>query len=248
MLISACALLSCGHYGRCAFSRNDEADNCISKGISHFVQENFDAAIAEFSQAIAINPKATNAYYQRAKVYENKDNFDEAIADYSRAIKIDPEYSQAYYYRGVLYQQKGLLEPAIADYTKIIEIKSSATTLVANAYNNRGLIYDKNGEYNLALSDFSRAIELLPDQINAYYNRGITYLNKKAYSSAKADFEKEAQIHPELSLANRYKSALTHFVKGEFQEAYIDILTLEEIGEKINPEFIEDVKNRLQKN
>jgi tetratricopeptide (TPR) repeat protein len=64
-------------------------------------------ALADYNQAIFLNPKFPKAYYNRALLKEDKLNDTQgALADLSQAIEINPKYSEAYYNRGVLKENK----------------------------------------------------------------------------------------------------------------------------------------------
>ena len=54
-------------------------------------QGDLDRAIADYTQAIQLNPKYAPAYYNRGSAWGNKGDFDRAIADYSQAILLDPK-------------------------------------------------------------------------------------------------------------------------------------------------------------
>jgi DNA-binding SARP family transcriptional activator len=51
-------------------------------------QDDFDAAIAEFTAVITVNPKDTFSYVRRAEAYEKKGDTASAIADYRRVLKL----------------------------------------------------------------------------------------------------------------------------------------------------------------
>jgi tetratricopeptide (TPR) repeat protein len=55
----------------------------------------YDQAIADYSQAIALNPNYANAYNNRGIAYEYKNQRDQAIADYRMALKIDPNHQSS---------------------------------------------------------------------------------------------------------------------------------------------------------
>jgi Trypsin-like peptidase domain/TPR repeat len=58
---------------------------------------NYNDAIADFNQAIAINPKYSDAYNNRAILKDGKLNdIQGALADLNQAIAINPKYSNAY--------------------------------------------------------------------------------------------------------------------------------------------------------
>jgi tetratricopeptide (TPR) repeat protein len=56
--------------------------------------EDYDKQIAEYTQAISLNPDDAEAYNNRGKAYEKKEDYDRAIADYNKASKLDPHGAQ----------------------------------------------------------------------------------------------------------------------------------------------------------
>ena len=49
-----------------------------------------DAALADLTEAIRLNPNDANAYNLRGVVYLEKRDTERAIADYTEAIRLDP--------------------------------------------------------------------------------------------------------------------------------------------------------------
>ena len=64
------------------------------------VKGEHDKAIADYGEAIRLDPEDTYGYIGRAAVYQGIAEYDKAIADYSEAIRIDPDDSDAYHDRG----------------------------------------------------------------------------------------------------------------------------------------------------
>ena len=54
-------------------------------------KHDYDSAIADFSKAVQLNPKLTEAYIDRGIIYESKHDLDRALADFRAAIQLDPE-------------------------------------------------------------------------------------------------------------------------------------------------------------
>ena len=71
-----------------------------------------DAAIADYAQAIKIDPKLSQPYNDRGVAERDQGNDDKAIADYSRAIELNPTDDQAYYNRAIARDDKGDVEGA----------------------------------------------------------------------------------------------------------------------------------------
>ena len=55
----------------------------------------YDRAIADFDEAIKLNPNDANAYYNRGLAYKKKGDKEQAIADFRKALEIDPSYQKA---------------------------------------------------------------------------------------------------------------------------------------------------------
>src|SRR6266481_5067290 len=100
--------------------RKNTKDSAIAhhqRGLAYRSKGNFDRAIADFSEAIRLDPKLAAAYNNRGNAYKNKGDLDRAIADYSEAIRLAPEVEAAHpesiirrlahYNRGRAYNSKG---------------------------------------------------------------------------------------------------------------------------------------------
>jgi tetratricopeptide (TPR) repeat protein len=105
-----------GQAGQLADQKSDAAGLRVMRGNGHLALDDLDSANADFSQAIALNPKNAEAYNGRGNVYRREGDLDRAIADSSQAIVLNPKLKFAYTNRGVTYQLKGDLDRAIADY------------------------------------------------------------------------------------------------------------------------------------
>ena len=133
----------------------------------------YEAAIADFSEAIRINPNEATFYYNRGlakfhlgqheaaiddydEVHQNPyyalrqywEHYEAAIVDYDEAIRINPNYTEACYYRGLAKQHLEHYEAAIVDYDEAIRINPNYTEA-----------YYQRAETNFSLYAFTEAIE-----------------------------------------------------------------------------------------
>jgi tetratricopeptide (TPR) repeat protein len=154
------------------------------------VKGEHDAAIADFTKAIEIDPKLAAAYDSRGFSYSRKNELDRAIVDYDKAIEINPKYANAYNNRGIAFGNKGEVDRAIADYSKALEIDPK----FAWPYNNRGNAYVKKGELDRAIADYDKAIEINANYSLAYSNRGHAFEKKNDDERAIADFRKVLEL------------------------------------------------------
>jgi lipoprotein NlpI len=95
---------------------HDRAIAFFDRGVSYYAKNDLDNAIADWSEAIKLNPDYVHAYNNRAKAYRAKGDYEHAIADYSEAIKRDPHHAVAYKGRGIAYLLSGQTLKAEADF------------------------------------------------------------------------------------------------------------------------------------
>ena len=93
-----------------------------NRGVAHGEAGDFDPAIADYSQAMALRPgDATTirnlrvAHVRRGELHFASGAYDEAVADFSRAVELEPEHHLAYQRRGELYTELGLIDLAVND-------------------------------------------------------------------------------------------------------------------------------------
>jgi lipoprotein NlpI len=65
------------------------------RGVAYRDKGDLDRAIADFSEAIGLNPLLASAYHDRGVAYRAKGDHGRAIADDERAVQLDPIYGSA---------------------------------------------------------------------------------------------------------------------------------------------------------
>jgi tetratricopeptide (TPR) repeat protein len=153
-----------------------------------------DEAIADFTQAIALNPNYAIAYAGRGEAKLAKGDFDGAIADYTETIRVKANYPVAFVSRGYAYLVKGDFDHAIADFTEAIRLAPRGVI----AFNNRGVAHKQKGELDLAIEDYAAALQLNPSYALAYNNRGYAYEAKGQKQQAIDDFRQALSLDPSL--------------------------------------------------
>jgi|SRR5215831_1624083 len=128
----------------------------LNRGLAKYNKRDLEGAMADYNQAIEIDPKCVDAYINRALVWSSKRNNNAAIADCDTAIEIDPQNGRAYAVRGMAQYDKGDLNEAIIDLSKAIEINPK----LAIAYASRGAAKLRQGEEGEADEDFQIARKL----------------------------------------------------------------------------------------
>jgi len=152
----------------------------------------FNGAIADYTQALAADPKNVNAYLGRASVYSLEGNYAGAIKDDTRALVLDPKNPVAYSNRGNARMMQGDLHAALADYTQAIKLDPHHV----RAFINRGNIKNLQKNYGAALEDYSAAIALDPKSAVAFYNRAGAKRSLGDYEGARADYSQAIALNP----------------------------------------------------
>ncbi|MBD2249297.1 tetratricopeptide repeat protein [Nostoc sp. FACHB-888] len=127
-----------------------------SIGNSHLFQSDYTQAIADFNQALKLQPNDAVAYYNRGVAYIKQGNYTQAIADYNQALNLQPNFTDTYVSRGVAYAREGNYTQAIADYNQALKLQPND----ANAYYNKACAYSLKKEVKAAIENLQRAIDL----------------------------------------------------------------------------------------
>jgi lipoprotein NlpI len=176
-----------------------------------YMSIDLDRAIADYNQAIQVDPKFVDAYYFRGVAYENKEDYDRAFVDFTHTIELDPKYASAYKGRCGVYNVKPDYDRAIADCNDAIRLDPKDFW----AYILRGSAYEAKHNDDLGIADYTHAIELDPKSVTAYEDRGVAYSAKGNYDRSIADYNQAIQLNPkngrfylDRGRANLYVGAL----------------------------------------
>ncbi len=189
----------------------------LNRGIERGRQGDHKGAIADFDQAIQLNPEMDEAYLNRAVSHDKVGDFKRAIADCDQAIRLNPQMVSAYRNRGTARSAIGDLQGAIADYDQAINLNP----YIAETYYNRGVTRFQIGDLQGAIVDFSHAIRLNPQIGEAYYNRGLARAQSSDPIGAIADFSHVIRLN--LGINDAYSNrGVARFQIDDLQGAIAD--------------------------
>lgn len=126
------------------------------RGLVRYLNKDYYGAIADYTNAIDIDPKNAETYCLRGAAKNLLKDYNGAIADYTNAIFYDQNYATAYYFRGNAKDKINDYYGAIADLTKAIFYDPKNAT----AYYKRGLAKHKLGLKDEGCLDLNKANEL----------------------------------------------------------------------------------------
>jgi tetratricopeptide (TPR) repeat protein len=178
-----------------------------NRGIAYKAKGDLDRAVADYDQAIRLDPTYAPALNSRGIAYKARGDVDKAIADYDRVIALNPQSAPAFNNRGYAYYTRKSYDRAVADYDVALKLDpANALTL-----NNRGYAFFTLKDYDRAIADYDRAIGLDPrpamagvggrSHVNVYINRGVAYAYKGDFDRAIADYNEAIRLDPNDALA-----------------------------------------------
>jgi tetratricopeptide (TPR) repeat protein len=155
----------------------------VNRGLAHAAKGD-PRAIADFSEAIKIEPQQLRALFERGRFYAGVlDDADRALQDFDAAIATDPRYTDALNYRGGIRRSSGDYDGAIKDFTASLAAIDDARIHLA-----RGGAYRAKGDYPHALEDYEEALTLVPGRIALIEARAEANFSMARYEAAATDF------------------------------------------------------------
>jgi tetratricopeptide (TPR) repeat protein len=123
--------------------------------------DNWDQAIADFSEALRLDPKNVEALALHGVLTFNRGDPGRAQTEMTEAVRLDPKSPIAHNSLGFFYNAKGDQDRALAEINEAIRLEPK----FGYAYKNRGQIHENKGTLDKALADFRTALGLDPDKL-----------------------------------------------------------------------------------
>lgn len=101
------------------------------RGFAAANEKRLPEAIADFTEALKVNPRDAGIYERRAAVEMKINALDKALADYNEAIKIKPNETRYYSYRAYIFEMNGDLKNAMADTEKVLKMEKKNAEALA---------------------------------------------------------------------------------------------------------------------
>jgi tetratricopeptide (TPR) repeat protein len=131
-------------------------DDYNNRGATYNDLGRYEDALADYAQAIHLNPAFALAHNNRGNTYHALGQYEDTLADFAQAIRLNPAYAEAYNNRGTTYDDLGRYEDALADYAQAIRLNPAS----AKAYFNCGALMANTGRLRESLPYFEKAAQL----------------------------------------------------------------------------------------
>jgi tetratricopeptide (TPR) repeat protein len=201
-----------------AAAKNAELKKAFEEGIAASQANDYDKAIASFTQAASITPTCFDCYYNIGFMHSQKKEWDQAEAAYKKAIELKPDYSEAYNGLANIYNQQRKFDLAAEASQKAIEVGGGGAaggTLGGNAdaMYNQGVILWNAGKIPDAKKQFEAAVAANPNHAEAHYQLGMALVNEGNLNGAATEFDTYLKLAPNGPNAATAKGILSTIKK-----------------------------------
>ncbi|MCU0548643.1 MAG: trypsin-like peptidase domain-containing protein [Leptolyngbya sp. Prado105] len=208
------------------------AEDYFLRGVSQIEQP--QAALADLTKAIELNPNLMMPYRTRAALLARMGDRAGAMRDFDAVLRLNPDRSDALSSRALMRAKWNDLKGAISDYTEALRLAPQTPSLLFN----RGMTHSRLGNYQASVNDFTAGIALQPKDAVAYRERGRSYLGLQQLPNALKDFDRSIALDPNSAVTydlrcfvqlgmDRYQAAMSDCTRAieinpNFAIAYAD--------------------------
>lgn len=163
-----------------------------NRAASYLTLRNNEAAIADATKALEIEPDDVYSLNNRAIGYANLEDYGPAMADLTRAAELSPADTGTLNNQCWVLGLIGQYETALAACDRGLGYKPGDAFLLAT----RGDVYRKMGKLDLALADLDAAVEGGPGMWETWLYRGHVHKDRGDHGAMRADYLKARALAP----------------------------------------------------
>ena len=164
----------------------------LAEGQNYMKKGKYGDASVEFRNAVRVDPRFVDAYYELAKADLALHNWRAAYAALEKAIELDPGRTDTRLDRGRLYLAARHYDNASAEADFILAKDPND----ANAYQLRGASLLGQGKSDLALQAFTKVTVLRPNDASSFINLALIELSLRRFSDAERHLKQAVAVDP----------------------------------------------------
>jgi len=193
------------------------ANQLVDRGRDTANKGDRSGAMALYTQALALDPKLSRAYVNRAIERNVLGDSKGALADYGRAIALDPKDPVSLHNRSYILRRLGKYSAALADLNRVVASpRHRAMGLQA-----RAVVYRHMGRADDALRDYRAALALEPDRSAIPYNMAFVWADKGDAVRALASLDQALRLQPSYIRALLLRATIRRH-RGDLPGALLD--------------------------
>ena len=137
----------------------ETAEDWFNQGLEQANLGNWSNAIADWEQALTIDPQLASAWHNRGGALAMIGNYEEALSSYDHALEITPNDHQVINARGSALYGLQRWQEALECWQQVLEADDN----FYQAWYNRGSTLENLGETQAAIACYQKALGIAPD-------------------------------------------------------------------------------------
>jgi tetratricopeptide (TPR) repeat protein len=134
---------------------NSRANTLDNRGLVWELKTEYDKALADYEEAIRLDPKFLSPRHNRRRIWERKGEWDKIISDCDAAIREQPSRSKHFQWRGFAFEMKREYDKALADFEEAIRLDPKADFPRIE----RRVVWKKKGEWDKVATEFEAELK-----------------------------------------------------------------------------------------
>ena len=216
----------------------DDAEAHANLGAVYQKENNFSAALEQYTKAEDLNPTNITTRLNLGTLYQAQKDYETAIEAYDTIIDVNPNYMLAYLYKAQCYRAMGNKEAAMQNYKLALNLDPSNQNIKDEMYEiyesdmtpeqklafiyqelqkdpqNSDLAYKyayelhKAGKISEAINYYNQVIKLDPKNADAYINLAQAYQQQGSFDNARSVLTNAKGLFPENGLIQKQLASL----------------------------------------
>ncbi len=94
----------------------------LNRGMAHFYNQDFDLALNDFDEVLALNPRSAAAYHGKGMIKYELDEYEDAVTEFQQSLKLDDTNPITYYNLAMTYYRMNENDNACYYFNKSCEM------------------------------------------------------------------------------------------------------------------------------
>jgi tetratricopeptide (TPR) repeat protein len=190
-VIAACSAVIRDHIG----DRLDIASAFRSRGDAYDDKGEYDLALADYAEALALNPGDAEVFNSRGATRTALEQYGSAIEDFDRSVTLSPGRAIPLSNRCFAKAVLGRLEEALTDCNEAIRLHPGRVA----TFSTRGFVYLKLGRSDEAIADYNVVLNKRADEPYALFGRAAARRMKGDLRGSDGDAVRAVTVKPDIA-------------------------------------------------
>jgi Flp pilus assembly protein TadD len=192
-------------------NKDDEGQRLAARGYQLQVGGQLGEAIEVYQEALALDSKLAQVWYNLGSACRHLGRFDQAIAAYQQAVSLQPNDPAGWNNLGLARRDRGDLEGAIAAFRRVQDLDPSLPAAQVNL----GNALRDSGRRDAAIDAYRRAIAGDPGLVAAHFNLHAALYRQSDPRPAEEALVRALELEPAHEGAAFHLAALRHLHQGD---------------------------------